>query len=178
MRTARVVGVGVFTLAFGSCGVDVDTASSSRTEALHASGLAINEFQAGSAGWIEVYNASSSAVNIGGWIVDDIANGGTAPKTITAGTTVASGAYLSISFAGFNTASADDVRLLDNANNVVDAHSNFWAGSSIAGLCFGRQPDGGAWASTSIACTKGLTNGGGEPCHIGASCDDGDVCTA
>jgi cytosine/adenosine deaminase-related metal-dependent hydrolase len=139
--------------------------------------VVINEFQAGSSGWVELYNPGPTAVALGGWKVDDVANGGYAPKTIAAGTSIAAGASLVVTFAGFNTASADDVRLLDAAGVVVDSHGNNWAGSSISGLCFGRQPDGGAWAAAAIPCSRGASNGGGPTCTVGGPCDDGDACT-
>lgn len=46
--------------------------------------------------------------------------------------------------------------------------------SRSAGTCFGRTPDGGAWASNPIACTQGAPN---AACSPGASCDDGNPCT-
>jgi hypothetical protein len=79
-----------------------------------------------------------------------------------------------VSYSGFNTASADDVRLVDGAGVVVDSHSNFYAGASLANLCFGRQPNGGVWAVAAIGCTQGTTNG--IVCTPSA-CDDGNACT-
>ena len=182
-RVEVVIAIIVLSALIGCTGDETPLAEgeiSSSTEALigGASGVVINEFQAGSSGWVELYNAGATTVALGGWKIDDVANGGYAPKTIAAGTTIAAGGYLVVSYAGFNTASADDVRLLDAADAVVDSHGNNWTGTSIAGLCFGRQPDGGAWATTAIPCTRGASNGGGAPCAIGAPCDDGDACTA
>jgi hypothetical protein len=119
--------------------------------------VTINEFSAGNAGWVELHNASAVAADLSGWVVDDIA-GGTAPKTIPAGTTIAPGGFVSIAFSGFNTASADEVRLLDATGAVVDSHSNFYAGTSISNLCFGRQPNGGAWAAGATDCTRDASN--------------------
>ncbi len=130
-----------------------------------APAVTINEFQAGSSGWIELYNAGATAADLTGWQVDDIAGGGTAPKGFAAGAQVPAGGTLSIAFSGINTASADQVRLVDDAGDVVDTHSNFWTSSSISGLCFGRRPDGGAWAASAIACTRDASNcSGGVDC--------------
>jgi len=123
--------------------------------------LTINEFQPGSGGWVEVHNAGAVAVDLTGWMVDDVADGGTKPKAFASDTWVPAGGVVSLSYSGVNTASADQVRLVDGNGATVDEHSNFWDGSSIAGLCFGRMPDGGAWADTSIECSRDVSNGGG-----------------
>ncbi len=128
--------------------------------------LTINEFSAGSGGWIEVHNAGTAVADLTGWKVDDVAGAGASPKAFPAGAQVPAGGFVSISFSGINTASADQVRLLDAVGAVVDEHASFWSGSSIAGLCFGRRPDGGAWASGAIACSRDVTN-----CGNGADCD-------
>jgi 5-methylthioadenosine/S-adenosylhomocysteine deaminase len=123
--------------------------------------VVINEFAAGSSGWVELYNAGGAEANLGGYQIDDIVGGGTAPKTIAAGTLLAPGTRLVIAYSGINTASADEVRLVDPGSGAAgpgDATTNRYAGSSIAGLCFGRQPDGGAWADAAIACSKGRSN--------------------
>jgi 5-methylthioadenosine/S-adenosylhomocysteine deaminase len=123
--------------------------------------VVINEFSAGKSGWVELYNAGSAGANLGGYQIDDIANGGAAPRTIASGTLLAPGARLVIAYAGINTASADQVRLVDGGSGAAgpgDEISNHHAGSSIAGLCFGRQPDGGAWASSAMPCTRGESN--------------------
>lgn len=150
-----------------------EPADESATEAeLATLGVVINEFTAGSSGKIELYNAGSTPQNLAGWQVDDIAGAGYAPKAISG--TLAPGAHLLIGYAGVNHASADEVRLVDATGVVVDSHSNFYAGTSIAGACFGRQPDGDVWASGAIACTLGAANGGCA--NAGATCDDGDAC--
>lgn len=160
------------TLALGAC---VDDAVDPTEELGQGVGgeatVVINEFLAGSSGRIELYNAGAAAADLTGWQVDDIAAGGYAPKALSG--SLAPGAHLVINYAGVNTASGDQVRVLDNLGAVRDVHDNFWTGSSIAGLCFGRQPDGGAWASAAIPCTLGATNG----CAATGACDDHDACT-
>jgi hypothetical protein len=125
--------------------------------------LVINEFQAGNGGWIEIYNPGGAALDLGGWSVDDVAGGGTSPRSLAAGTRIAATGFLAVAYTGINTASADSVRLVDPSGVSVDSHANFYAGSSITGLCFGRQPDGGAWAAGAIPCTSGVSNGDGNP---------------
>ncbi|CAN5903762.1 hypothetical protein BH11MYX3_BH11MYX3_21450 [soil metagenome] len=127
----------------------------------------INEFVAGQSGKIELYNAGGAAVSLAGWRVDDVANGGYSTKALSG--SIAPGAYLVVGYAGINTASADQVRLIDDLGVERDAHSNFYVGSSTAGLCFGRQGDGGAWASGALTCSLGASNGcTGESCGTDA----------
>lgn len=128
--------------------------------------VVINEFLAGSQGFIELYNLGGTAQDLGGWSVDDLAGGGTSPKTLATGTLIAARGFLVVNYSGINTASADSVRLVDAGGVTVDSHSNFYAGSSIAGQCFGRQPDGGDWAAAAIACSSGGSNGGQDPSPV------------
>jgi hypothetical protein len=143
--------------------------------------VVINEFNPGSAGWLELYNPGGTAIDLGGWIVDDIAGGGTSPKTIAAGTTIAAGGFRVVTYAGINTASADEVRVLDPAGVVVDSHANFFGVDPCYGgaRCYGRLPDGGAWAPAHIPCSHGTANPASAPalCVPGSACDDGDACT-
>src|SRR5690606_2817726 len=62
---------------------------------------------------------------------------------------------------GVNTASADEVRLVDPGSGSAgpgDATSNRWQGSSLAGLCFARMPDGGEWANAPTECSENSPN--------------------
>ena len=134
--------------------------------------ILINEFTAGSSGRIELYNAGDVTVDLSNWLVDDIV-GGYAPKSLGTSVSLAPGARLVIAYAGINHASTDQVRLVDQTGLVRDTHSNFYAGSSILGQCFGRQPDGGDWATGAVTCSLGTTNG----CATNGACEDGDLCT-
>jgi hypothetical protein len=149
--------------AWAAAAIPCSSGSGNGSEIPPPATVVINEFQAGSAGWIEVYNSGGATLALGGWAVDDIAGGGTSPKTITAGTSIAAGGFLVVTYSGVNTASADSVRLIDAGGVAVDSHANGYAGSSIAGLCFGRRPDGGAWAAAAIPCSSGASNGGEIP---------------
>jgi hypothetical protein len=148
-------------LAIGAC-ADPDQATDQLDQGVGGAGdVVINELVAGSSGKIELYNPGTAAISLAGWHVDDIANGGAAAKSLSG--TLAPGAHLVVSYGGINTASTDQVRVLDNLGAERDAHDNFYAGSSLTGQCFGRQPDGGAWASGAIPCTLGGSNG----CPVG-----------
>ncbi|MBT9557309.1 MAG: lamin tail domain-containing protein [Myxococcales bacterium] len=120
--------------------------------------IVINEFSAGTTGFIELYNTSTSQIDVGGWQVDDVASAGKAPKLIPAGTFLKAKGWLSVPYGGVNTASADDVRLLDASGKVVDSRSNGWDGTSLSGFCFGRSPDGGTWASSALVCSPDAKN--------------------
>ena len=127
--------------------------------------VVINELLAGSSGRIELYNAGPSSVSLVGWRVDDIADGGYAPKSLTG--SLAPGALLVVPYAGVNTASADSVRIVDGAGVERDAHPNGYAGTSIANTCFGRAYDGGPWNSAARACSIGTSNGAPPPPETG-----------
>ncbi len=170
------MAVVVVAAVFPGCGGDdSDDGVAETQQAITGGGarVVINEFTPGTSGKIELYNAGDASASLAGWQVDDIA-GGYAPKSIGS-VTLAPGAYLVVSYAGVNYASADEVRLLDATGSVADGRDNFYTGSSTNGLCFGRVPDGGTWASASIACTFGGSNGCAQP--IGSACNDGNACT-
>jgi len=140
--------------------------------ALSGPRVVINEFTPGTSGRIELFNAGDAAADLSGWQVDDLANGGYAPKSVGTAVTLPAGGYLLLSYAGVNTASADQVRVVDATGAEVDGHTNFYAGSSLIGLCFGRLPDGGAWAAGAIPCSLGGSN-----CQAGG-CPTPDLGTA
>ncbi|HEY4175729.1 MAG TPA: amidohydrolase family protein [Kofleriaceae bacterium] len=123
--------------------------------------IVINEFTAGNTGKIELYNASDAPVSLVGWQVDDIADGGTKPKALTG--TLDAHAVLLVPYSGINTASADQVRVVDPSGDAHDTHASGWAGTSIGGQCFGREYDGGPWALGAITCSLGSTNGAPPP---------------
>jgi hypothetical protein len=161
MRRSTLLWGLVFVLT--ACGRPGDDGRAGTIRAELTWPVVINEHSAGSSGWVELYNASDTSVDVSGWTVDDITGGGTAPKVLAAGSTVPAWGFLVVSYAGLNTASADTVNLLDGNGEVGDSHGNGYSGSSIAGLCFGRQPDGGEYAASSIPCSKGSSNGGSAP---------------
>ena len=120
---ARIIALSAL-IGCGEQAADGDISVAREALVVGTSGVVINEFQAGSSGWVELYNAGAPAVPIGHWQVDDIPNGGTAPKTIAVGASISPGATLVVTYSGFNTASADQVRLVDDAATVVDSHGS------------------------------------------------------
>ncbi len=145
-------------LALGACIEPVADATTDLDQGVSGvADIVINEFTGGASGKIELYNATTTPISLAGWQVDDIVNGGTAPKKLAG--TLAPGALLVVTYGGINTASADRVRVVDAQGVEHDAHDNFYAGASIAGKCFGRSYDGGEWASAAMTCGIGATNG-------------------
>ncbi|MCZ7568643.1 MAG: lamin tail domain-containing protein [Ardenticatenaceae bacterium] len=76
--------------------------------------------------YIELYNAGSDPVDLDGWQLDDVADGGAAPYTFGAGITIAPGAHRLIfnatSHVGLNDG-GDEVRLLAPDGRLADSHS-------------------------------------------------------
>ena len=119
----------------------------------------INEYSPGPGGWVELWNAAPTEVDLGGFVVDDVRPGGAAPVTVAQGTLVPPHGVVVVRFGGINAASSDQVNLVDPKGKVVDTRASTPAGASVAGKCFGRVVDGGAWADGAVACTEGATNG-------------------
>ena len=112
----------------------------------------------GNGGWVEIYNPSADTLEVAGWAVDDIA-GGSAPKVIPVNNQIQPYGKMLVYFSGINVGSKDQVRLLDPSGAVVDSHDNYYEGSSISGKCFGRHPNGGAWAAGALSsCTPAASN--------------------
>ncbi|MBM4171182.1 MAG: T9SS type A sorting domain-containing protein [Ignavibacteria bacterium] len=116
--------------------------------------------------WIELYNSSSSAVDISGYkIYDSGGQGGTKPKLgFPAGASIpANGFYVIVTDiptatnpAGFGLSSnGEEVWLEDNSGNVID---NYTFGLMTETQSVSRKPDGGNWTLANTI-TKGKTNG-------------------
>lgn len=115
--------------------------------------------------WIEIYNASSFAVNVSGYkIYDSGGQGGTKPKLeIPANTTIpAKGYYVivtdvatTVNPAGFGLSSGgEEVWLEDKSGTVID---NVVFTAMEATQSYARIPDGGSWSLTSNI-TRGASN--------------------
>jgi hypothetical protein len=118
--------------------------------------------------WIELYNPKSSAIDIGGLYLDDLAGGGGAPKLIPAGTTIAAHGYYVMDIAsGFlNNTGAESVRYLKIVGGVETVYdqTSYTLGSTQYDKVFHRSGDGGAWCTTiSSNVTKGAANAGTCP---------------
>jgi len=125
--------------------------------------IKVNEFMmAPSTGneWIELYNPTTSAVDVSGYYVDDVAGGGGAPKLIPAGTVIPAGGRWVYEFAsGFlNNTGSDAARYTSPGGVEIDAYS-YSLGSTQYDKVFHRVGDGGSWCATiSTSVTKGTAN--------------------
>ncbi|MGH2544052.1 MAG: lamin tail domain-containing protein, partial [Ardenticatenaceae bacterium] len=107
--------------------------------------------------WVEFYNLTSQAIDIGGTWIDDIANGGSAPQQIPAGTTIPAGGFYGWETSSYFNNSGDDVRYL--ATDGVTIYDAFSYGSTGTNRSWYRLPDGGSWAATTDSSpTKGASN--------------------
>jgi len=123
--------------------------------------VVINEFlpspSGGAAEWIELYNPTSTAIDISGTYLDDIASGGGAPKAIPASTVIPAGGYYVLETSNFLNNTGDDVRFL--AADGVTVYDTYTYGNTASDRSWYRSTDGGAWAATATtAPTKGTAN--------------------
>jgi len=110
--------------------------------------------------WIELYNPTTSPVDVSGYFVDDVANGGGAPKAIPAGTVIPAGGRWVYEFAsGFlNNTGTDSARFTDPSGTQIDGY-DYSISTSRADQVLHRTGDGGAWCATlSTNVTKGTAN--------------------
>lgn len=109
--------------------------------------------------WVELYNPTSNVVDLSGYILDDIANGGSSPYTLPTGTTIdANGFYVVYLNSAILNNSGDDVRLLLPDGSVSDT---FTYGTSAYDLSWAREVDGGTWLTTQVESpTPGVSNSG------------------
>jgi len=116
--------------------------------------------------WVELYNTTSSDVNIGYCYIDDLAGAGGAPVQIPNGTTVPANGFWTMDFSSYFNNTGDDVRFLkEDGSTVLDAYSY---GSTGYDESWYRLPDGGPWAGLpTTSPTKGTTNGTAGTCGTG-----------
>jgi beta-lactamase superfamily II metal-dependent hydrolase len=113
--------------------------------------------------WIELYNPSTQAIDLSGLYIDDLANGGGAPKQIPAGTTIAAGGRWVFEFSSgyLNNTGAESVRFLSIVGGVETVYDqyDYNLGTTQIDKVFHRIGDGGAWCNTiSSNVTKGTAN--------------------
>jgi len=105
--------------------------------------------------FIELYNSGSIDVDLSNWQLDDIADGGSSPYTIPAGTTIAAGSYLifnnSVSHISLND-NGDWARLID-PNGDEKSAVNFT--STNRGQSYSKFADSWQWTTT---LTLGMPN--------------------
>jgi hypothetical protein len=139
----------------------------------------INEFSPGSNGWVELYNAGASSVDLSGWTLDDTVGSGGKPVALAKGTKLASHGFLVVPLGTINATSNDQVTLLAPKAMLADQSDNFYAGTSLGGQCLARNGDGGDWTTTPTTCTKGTSNGAAlAPCSAKGGSYDGVAFTA
>jgi beta-lactamase superfamily II metal-dependent hydrolase len=113
--------------------------------------------------WVELYNPTTSAIDLSGLYVDDVANGGGAPKAIAAGTKIPAGGFavIEVGASFLNNTGSDSVRFLKIVGGVETMYdqTSYSLGSTHYDKVFHRIGNGGAWCSTiSSNVTKGANN--------------------
>jgi endonuclease YncB( thermonuclease family) len=106
--------------------------------------------------FVEIYNPTDSPVDLSGYIIDDIVNGGSSPYTIPNGTTIPAKGYFVWETTAYYNNSGDDVTLKSPDGTVID---QYHYSSSLADKSWVRMPDGGSWSATMDSTpTKGASN--------------------
>jgi beta-lactamase superfamily II metal-dependent hydrolase len=120
--------------------------------------------------WVELYNTTTTDLDIGNCHIDDIADGGGSPYEIPAGTTITAGGFWTLDRSSYFNNGGDDVRFLEeDAATVLDSYTY---GSTDYDVSWYRLPDGGTWQSTPTSSpTKGATNGSAGECGTGTWVD-------
>jgi endonuclease/exonuclease/phosphatase family metal-dependent hydrolase len=113
--------------------------------------------------WIELYNPLGVIVNISGYVLDDIATGGTTPYAIPVGTTIPAHGYIvfyqSVTKIGLNNAGDTVNYLKPDGLTVIDSYVYTTSANDIS---YGRETDGSTIWTTFDTPTPGATNGGGS----------------
>ncbi|MGY5873040.1 MAG: lamin tail domain-containing protein, partial [Candidatus Thorarchaeota archaeon] len=112
--------------------------------------------------WIELFNPSAEAVDLAGYILDDLVAGGGSPFTIPGGSIIATGGFLvfnqsTVGFALNN--DGDTVNLIKPDG--VTVQDSYTYDSSSDDVSYGRQVDGGVVWTTFVNPTPGASNLGG-----------------
>jgi len=109
--------------------------------------------------WIELYNAGPAVVGLGGWQLDDVAEGGSGPHTISADKIIPPGGFLVFfkrdSGVSLNN-DGDGVRLIRPDGTVADEYH--YAHSPGYDRSFSRTVDGGGHWTAGYAVTLGAPN--------------------
>jgi hypothetical protein len=111
--------------------------------------------------WMELYNATGSAVNIGNCYVDDM-TGASPPYQIPPSTVIPAHGFWTLDQISYFNNAGDDVRFLkEDLNTLLDS---FTYGNTANNLSWYRLPDGGSWATMpSASITKGYSNAVSSP---------------
>ncbi|QVK16749.1 lamin tail domain-containing protein [Mycoplasmatota bacterium] len=96
--------------------------------------------------WIELYNTTSSNIDISGYILDDIEDAGSKPYTIPEGTIIEANKFYIIEFSRmFNNEESDDVRLLNSDGVLIDSFT--YSNTEIDSSWY-RITNGGPWSDS------------------------------
>lgn len=135
-----------------------------KTTSVSADSIVINEIMAnpnsGEKEWVELYNSTSSSINLSGWVIEERTGSELSGKKQhpLPTTTIESNNFYSYEFSTASASlnnSGDIVTLIDNNGNVLDTYQY---NSATKGKTFGRQPDGGSW-KTNLTSTRNSSNG-------------------
>ncbi|MFZ1406225.1 MAG: lamin tail domain-containing protein, partial [Anaerolineae bacterium] len=109
--------------------------------------------------WIELYNAGASPVNLEGWQLDDLANGGTAPYTIPAGRLLGPGEFAiffrSETGVALNNTGSEQVRLLAPGGIQVE---DYWFANPDVDWSYSKVVDGGTVWTDAYPPSPGASN--------------------
>ena len=204
---ARLAATAASLITIGACSPE-DRAATTVVRSLGGPTIVVNECMSGSSGWVELLNASATAVDLANdsascWYVDD-SEGGGAPRAITdavvnhavgsatcaaagRGATcavLAPGEHVWVKLSFINSVTPDACRLLAATRSGASCGTSADVGvggptaSSAAGQCFGRQPDLGPWSAAAIDCTQGAANPCGADGCPAPASDAGPVADA
>ena len=128
--------------------------------------VSVNEFSSGSsADWIELYNASTSPIDLTGWKLEDLAH-----NTHTFTGTIAAGGFATTTFGSHLNNAGDEFFLLDStgatssdiaygsATTTASAGATSLNFTPAAGESAYRTTDGGATWATTTNTTEGYSN--------------------
>ncbi len=111
--------------------------------------------------WIELYNPSGVAVNLAGYILDDLIGGGTGAYTIPLDTIIPAGGFLLLNQSTTGIAlnnAGDDVNLIKPDG--ITVQDSYTYSSSSDDVSHGRETDGGSTWTTFVTPTPGASNNG------------------
>ena len=142
----------LFTTLFLQLTIDLTLATNS---------IVINEFLPNPASgndWVELYNPTSSSVDIGNWYLRDEANSHIADFSIS--TSIATGSHLAIDVGSRLNKDNDTVTLYNNVNETIDSRA--YSQNPGDNISIGRYSDGSAWSNLQNP-TNGSSNSSGNP---------------
>lgn len=131
-------------------------ATSEITSAISYDGIYISEAMVNpveESEWVELYNDNDFPVVLKNWLIDDVENSGSSPKTISLNIAAKSYGVYELTSSMFNN-SADSVRLLDSTSTLKDSFTYY---SSAAGNTLGK-PNPKEHSICIMEATKGDSN--------------------